>query len=491
MALNAVDVELRPGEIHALCGGNGSGKSTLIKTITGVEVADAGTFTLGGETAAAGAMTPALAQQWGIRCLHQQGSTFGSLTVAENLAAGVGFPTTRSGRINWRVARERARDVLEEFEIDARPEQLLDELRPVTRQMVAIARVLQGRVGGDGGVLILDEPAASLSAVDADRLHQAVVRLAAAGTTVMYVTHRLGDLPGFASRATVLRDGRVVGHLDADQIRHDALVEMIVGVSEEELLRAGVKHILDPAARKDRLVVSEISGGPVKSASFSVGEGEIVGITGLVGSGRSSILEMVFGAQQPDSGGIELDGVPLRWRGGKPHSEIALVPENRVLDAAFPPLSLTENLVATTTGKCWNKGFLNHRLERTEVRQLIKKHGIKAASEETPFQTLSGGNQQKAVVARCMRGEPTVLLLDEPTQGVDFAARAAIHDTIRAAASNGLSVLVVSSDVEELVLISNRVVVLVHGTTVATVSGSDLTPDNLERLSFGAEVMSV
>lgn len=491
VALDGVDIELVPGEIHALCGGNGSGKSTLIKTITGVEIADGGTFSVGGVVSPAPDVTPAQSHEWGIRCLHQQGSTFGSLTVTENFAAGVGFPKGLGGRIDWRAARKQSRELLEEFEIDASPDQLLEELRPVTRQMVAIARVLQDRDDSAGGVLILDEPTASLSAADVDRLHEAVVRFAEAGTMVMYVTHRLGDLPGFASRATVLRDGRVVGELGASEIRHDRLVEMIVGVSEEELLSAASSHVVDASARDERLVLKDLVGGPVRGASLSVGAGEIVGVAGLVGAGRSSLLEMVFGSQEPESGSVELDGAPLRWRSGKPHDEVALVPENRVLDAAFLPLSLTENIVATTTGKCWRNGVLNHRAERAEVRQIVAESGIKAASEEAPFQTLSGGNQQKAIVARCLRGEPEVLLLDEPTQGVDFAARAAIHETIRTAASEGLCVLVVSSDLEELVLMCNRVVVLVDGVTTSTVSGSDLTPENLERLGFGEAVSGV
>ena len=486
-----MDIELLPGEIHALCGGNGSGKSTLIKTITGVEIADSGTFSIGETVAPASAATPAQAHEWGIRCLHQQGSTFGSLTVTENLAAGVGFPKAFGGRIDWRAARKHSRELLAEFDIDAGPDQLLEELRPVTRQMVAIARVLQDQDDSNGGILILDEPTASLSAADVDRLHAAVVRFAERGTMVMYVTHRLGDLPGFASRATVLRDGRVVGQLGASEIRHDRLVEMIVGVSEEELLSAASSHVIDASVLDERLVLTDLVGGPVKGASLSVGSGEIVGVAGLVGAGRSSLLEMVLGVQEPESGSIELDGEPLKWRAGKPHDAVALVPENRVLDAAFLPLSLTENIVATTTGRCWRKGFLHHRAERTQVRQIISDNGIKAASEEALFQTLSGGNQQKAIVARCLRGNPDVLLLDEPTQGVDFAARAAIHETIRMAAAEGLCVLVVSSDLEELVLMCNRVVVLVEGRTTETVSGSDLTPENLERLGFGTEVLSV
>ena len=491
MALDGVDIELLPGEIHALCGGNGSGTSTLIKTITGVEIADRGTFDFGGSEIDAADVTPASADHFGVRCLHQQGTTFGSLTVTENLAAGLRFPTRFGGRIDWRAARRQAVETLAEFEIDANPDQLLEQLRPVTRQMVAIARVLHQRSGEGMGLLILDEPTASLSAADVDRLHEALVRFAEAGTMVMYVTHRLNDLPGFASTATVLRDGRVVGQLARDEIRHDRLIEMIVGVSEEELMSASLSHELAAAKLEERLVVRDVAGGPIRNANLTVGVGEIVGIAGLVGAGRSSLLEMVFGTEQPTAGEIELDGEILPWRSGKPHDSVALVPENRVLDAAFMPLSLTENVVATTTGSCWHHGVLNHRAERSQVRTIIADSGIRAASEAVAFQTLSGGNQQKAIIARCLRGQPKVLLLDEPTQGVDFAARAAIHETIRSAAEQGLSVLVVSSDLEELVLMCNKAVVLVDGVTTATVSGSQLTTENLERLGFGEAIVDV
>ncbi len=490
VALSGVSLELEAGQIHALCGGNGSGKSTLIKTITGVERADSGTFSNRDDLIEAGEMTPSLAAGWGVRCLHQQGSTFGSLSVAENLAAGVGFATTFPGKISWRQTMRHAREVLAEYEIDVRPEQLLDELRPVNRQLVAIARVLQDTADGSAGILILDEPTASLAGTDVDKLHEVVTRLAAGGTAVVYVTHRLGDLPGFASVATVLRDGEVVGRLDAGEIQHERLVELIVGVTEAELNAAAVEHA-PVGNRAERLVVTGLSGGPVRRADFSVGVGEIVGISGLVGSGRSSILEMIYGMHKPDSGSISIDGKKLGWRSGRAQKGVAMVPENRVVDGAFLPLSVTENLVATTTGQCWHNGFINHRAERAQVRRMIVDHGIRAASEEVPFQTLSGGNQQKAIIARCLRSQPRVLLLDEPTQGVDFAARAAIHNTIRSAAAEGMSVLVVSADVEELVLLCNRVVVLAEGETVCELAGAQLTADRLERLSFGTGVASV
>jgi ribose transport system ATP-binding protein len=490
VALDGVGLDLRAGEIHALLGANGSGKSTLIKLLAGVEHADAGTIEMAGRRIAAADVTPAIAHDSRLRFLHQQDSTFASLSVAENLAAGTGFPRRAggSGPIDWRALRRRTRETLERFGIDVDPDEPLERLRPVTQQMVAIARLLQSQDDVHGGVLVLDEPTAALARPEVAILHDALRRYAAAGQAIMYVTHRLEELAGFAHRATVLREGRVAGRLDGSEIEHERLVELISGPlsgvpSTTERMGAMAARDADV-----RLRLSGLRGGALRHADLEVRAGEIVGLVGLVGSGRSSLLEMVFGTREPEAGTIELDGEPLRWNGGRPHPGASYVPEDRVRDAAFMPLSLTENVMAASTKRHWRGLRLRHGDEAVATRALMQQHRIKAEGVDVSFRTLSGGNQQKAIIARWLVQKPSILLLDEPTQGVDIGARATIHDTVRAVAAAGAAVVVASSDAEELTMLCDRAVLLIRGETAGEVAGDELNAETLERLSYGRAV---
>ncbi len=477
---------MEAGEIHALLGGNGSGKSTLIKILAGVERADSGSIAMGGRQYGPTQLTPADAEECGMRFIHQQGSTFSTLTVTENLSAGVGFPHGRTGTIDWRAARRHAQGLIDRYGIDARPDDQLADLRAVSQQMVAIARALQGRDDVHEGVLVLDEPTAALPSGDVAALHDALRSYAGAGQSVLYVTHRLEELPGFVHRATVLRDGRVAGRLDGAHVEHDRLVELMSGsalVSSVPVAQGDSEHA--DARRRERLVVEGLSGGPVQAATLRVGSGEIVGLAGLVGSGRSSLLEMVFGVRQPVAGTILVDGEPLHASEGRPHPGVAFVPENRIQDASFLPLTVTENLMAASTRSHFRAARIRHREETAEARTLTTEHGIKTESVAAPFNSLSGGNQQKAVLARWLVRRPSLLLLDEPTQGVDVSARAAIHNTIREAAAAGAAAVIASSEAEELAALCDRVVVIVNGRTVREVTGDELAPENLERLSYG------
>jgi ribose transport system ATP-binding protein len=484
VALAGVDLDLRAGEIHALLGANGSGKSTLIKILAGVEPGDDGRMIVGGREIAASDMTPALAHECRLRFLHQQDSTFGPMSVAENLAAGTGYPRRASGAIDWRRLRDETTRTLQRFGIEADPDEALEELRPVTQQMVAIARLLRSQDDVHGGVLVLDEPTAALARPEASVLHEALRRYAASGHAILYVTHRLEELAGFADRATVLREGRVAGRLGPGEMEHERLVELISG----PLLAGSTPARGAPAStgRPVRLRVRDVRGGAVRRASLEVRAGEVVGLAGLVGSGRSSLLELVFGTRRADDGTIELDGAPLEWRAGRPHAMVAYVPEDRVHGAAFMPLTVAENLMAASTTRHWRRMRLRTREEARSARALMSEHRIKARDDSVPFRTLSGGNQQKVVLARWLIRSPAVLLLDEPTQGVDIGARAAIHAMVRQVVAGGAVAIVASSDAEELAMLCDRAVVLVRGRTETEVSGDELNAETLERLCYAS-----
>lgn len=428
-ALGGVDLELRGGEIHALLGGNGSGKSTLIKVLSAVEHADQGSVTVGGNTHNARRMSPADVEPY-LSVVHQSESTFGSLTVTENLAAS-DFGVPALGRIQWRALREKAQSTLDRFQIDAEPGQKLDRLGPATQKMVAIARAMQRHADAARGILILDEPTAALPTPDVKRLLAAIKSYAEAGWSILYVTHRLDELPGFVDRATFLRDGLVVDRAEGDELTLKRLVQTVSG----EVLEAAHTQV-DHSPEEDaepRLVLRGVSARTLEDASLVVRRGEIVGVGGLLGSGRSTLLRVIFGSQRRSAGEVEIDGHPARtgWPAADP--AVAFVPEDRTREAAFMTLNVRENLSAARIGDFSSRLGLRQRRERKAAEENLATYSIRAASSEVPLGTLSGGNQQKVILARWLERGPSVLLLDEPTQGVDVASRAEIHGLIRRA----------------------------------------------------------
>lgn len=480
-ALIGASLELRGGAIHALLGGNGSGKSTLLKALAGVQPADTGILVVAGKTLELNAMTPAKARDLGLRFVHQQPSTFEDLTVAENLAiGGSGFDLTVGWRVRWRRTRQHAQEILDRFEIAAHPDDELSGLNPATRTMIAIARALHDQEDASDGILLLDEPTASLPDHEATLLLDALRRYAAHGQTIVYVTHRLEEVFAAADQATLLSDGRVLGTVVPSTLTHGDLVELIMG--------RAVEQVSKPVASETREVVLEalqISAGPLEELSLVAHAGEIVGVAGLIGSGRSSLLKVLFGALQRRSGSIKVDGesVDVRSVEDAISAGMCFVPEDRGRDAAFSELSLRENLSIASMSQHWQGLRIRPKSEDRVARQLLNDFAIKADSLDVPMSALSGGNQQKAILARWLQRQPRVLLLDEPTQGVDVGARAEIYRHIRRAVDAGNTALVASSDTEELATICDRVIVLHKGRKVAEVAGEDLTSEQLQRLS--------
>jgi ribose transport system ATP-binding protein len=479
-ALDDVSLELEKGTVHALLGGNGCGKSTLIKLIAGVEPADSGQLEIRGRRHDLRSMTPALAREAGLHFVHQQRSTFPELTVTENLAIGRGFDTGAGGRIEWRRARRRAAEVLGRFQIDVHPDRELGELGPATQTMVAIARALQDQDGDGDGVLLLDEPTASLPAPEATLLLDALRRYADAGQAIVYVTHRLEEVFAVADRATLLRDGRVVGSVEPSSLDHDALVELMMGRTVEQIERLRGRP-------EGRTILSArgVSAGPLAALDLDLCEGEIVGVGGLIGSGRSTLLQALFGIRPLESGEIQIDGEPRRIASPPDAmaAGLAYVPEDRQRDAAFPELTVSENLSLTVIPDYWHRGMLNRRREHRDTLRLFDSFLITAESDAAPLRSLSGGNQQKVVLARWLRRDPRILLLDEPTQGVDVGARAEIYELVHRAVAGGAAALVASSDFEELARVCDRVIVLRKGVAVAELSGDDLDADRIARLA--------
>ncbi len=494
-AVDGVSFELEAGTIHALLGGNGSGKSTTIKMLSGMYRADEGVIAVGDEfgdgVCEASAWSSAKAKEAGLRFVHQQSSTFPELTVAENLAVGHGFETGAGGRVRWRAQRRHARNTLLRFGIDLDPSAELAQYGVATHAMVAIARALQDiQPSGDGdtaGILVLDEPTAALPHTEVALLLDELKRLARQGQTIVYVTHRLDEVVRIADRATILRDGRVAGTLEGSEITHSSLVSMIAGGAPS--MASASSNSVSRQTEVARLRCSGLVGGRVRDASLEVHAGEIVGIAGLLGSGRSTLLRLLGGDVARDAGEVLLDGEPVSF--GSPRAGIragvAYTPEDRRESAAFMDLSVRENMGIASAKRYFRRGRLRHREEASDARGLFGTYRVRAASTEMPIGLLSGGNQQKALLARWLRMDPRLLLLDEPTQGVDVGARAEIWHLVRRAVDEGAAALTVLSDFEELVSVCDRVIVVHHGRTVGVLDCQGLTDSALEHAVLATE----
>lgn len=483
-ALQAMNLELHAGVIHALLGGNGSGKSTTIKILAGVERADEGEIRIGDHVSGAPAWTHRDATSKGLRFVHQDRALFPDMTVAENLALGHGFSKAAGGGISWREQYRVAAAVLERFEIDVSPNAMVSILRPSDQTLVAIARGLSTENTGANRILILDEPTAALPAHEANRLCAALKQQAARGKSILFVSHRIDEVLDLADVITVLRDGQVVASRPRAALGKSELIDLIAG---QEFASQQIEARPTSRQGTPRLSLQGLAAGSLSDINLAVAPGEIVGVAGLLGSGRTTLLNVLFGARRPDAGSIELDGRPLRLRSiaDAVRRGIALVPEERASDATLTGLTIRENLSAARLRSFSTRRGLDLGREREEAKAAITTYGIKTRDPENTIATLSGGNQQKVILARWLSREPRLLLLDEPTQGVDVGARREIWSLINHAVVNGASVIVVSSDFDELANFAHRAVVLRRGMPLAEVDPDHLSTRGLTELAYG------
>jgi len=415
--------------------------------------------------------------------VHQDLGLFPGLSVTRNLCLGYGFMTGFGGRIRWRRIRPRVAAVLERFEIDAAPGTLLEHLSRATRTQIAIARALQDVEGGQGALLILDEPTAALPPHEVDLLLRSLRRYAESGQAILFVSHRISEVLGVADRVTVLRDGQNAGTFRTSELDETSLIELIVGralgsVFPQAAAQAGVAG---QAVRVDGLWA-----GSLQDVSLTVSAGEIVGLAGITGAGQSELLRALFGDLRRQAGQIWLAGKPVEFRHPRDaiDSGVAFVPEDRLAHSAFLDLTVQSNISMTVLSRYWRAGRIDHGLMRGDGAAVMQEFGVKAASGASLLSTLSGGNQQKVVVGRSLRSRPALLLLDEPTQGVDVGARRDIYGLVRAAVDQGAAALVVASDFVELAGVADRALVFAGGRVVAEVPPERLTAHELMRLTY-------
>jgi ribose transport system ATP-binding protein len=477
LALDSVDFDVAAGEVHALVGQNGSGKSTLIKVLAGFHHADAGaTVEVDGEPVKLGDGPASHAA--GFRFVHQDLALVQDLSVLENLAFGRGFRRGFAGRIRWKDEQRAAQALVESLGYDFDVREPVATLAAAEKTGVAIARALQDEEGAR--VLVLDEPTATLPTSEVDVLFAAVRRVQARGLGVIYVSHRLDEVFEIAGRVTVLRDGRRVGTWETKAIDEHQLIERMTGGVP---LKAG--KATAATVGESRLEVSDVGGETLETLSFSVRAGEVLGIAGLTGSGRDELLPLLFGVA-PRRGRITVDGTDVPR--SDPHAAkaagLALVPADRHRQGGILLMSLRENVTLTDLGRHTSRTRLSHAKERAEVEQWIETLDVRPPTADAALDSLSGGNQQKIVLAKWLRTNPGVLLLDEPTQGVDVGAKASIHALVRRAADEGAAVVLASSDDEEIEDTCDRVLVLRDGTLAGELVGDEVSRETLGRLQL-------
>lgn len=472
VALDNVDFTLSKGEVRALLGKNGAGKSTLIRMLTGSESPDSGEIWLGGTRLEGNDATlTRRAAELGVRAVYQELSLVEGLTVAENLCLGQ-WPR-RNGMIDQTIMAHQATEALAALGVDVPPEALVETLSTAQKQLVEIARVMQGRPQ----VVILDEPTSSLANAEVELVISAVKRMSALGVAVIYVSHRMEEIRRIASCATIMRDGQVAGDVTLESTTTHEIVSLMLGREHTDLpLVKSDTPLTAPVLR-----VAQLCHPPkLHDINFTLHRGEVLGIAGLLGAGRSELLKAIIGLESFSSGEITLNGMSI----SQPEyalmlkSGVGYTPENRKEAGIIPLLGVDENTVVTNRHKVSQRGVLNWQRIQELTAAVMSRMTVKAANTQTAIGTLSGGNQQKVVIGRWVYAESEILLLDEPTRGVDIEAKQQIYRIVRELAAEGKSVIFISSEIEELPLVCDRILLLQNGELTREL----LAPVNVDEL---------
>jgi ribose transport system ATP-binding protein len=481
VALDRVDLEVAAGEIVGLVGENGAGKSTLMKVLSGVHRADAGVVAIEGVPAVLHG--PADAGRLGIAIIHQELELIETLDAAGNVF--LGREPHRGGPLRLLDRRRMEADTERHLaRIGARisPRAIVRRLSTAQQQFVAIARALSM----NARILVLDEPTASLGSAEAERLHAVLRDLQAHGTAIVYISHRLREIEALADRAAVLRDGRNAGVLARGEITRDRLVQLMVGRALEPA-PSRPRDAAAGAALAVRLQVEGVRTGryPAAEVSLTVYAGEVLGVAGLIGAGRSELAEAICGVGPRRGGRVLLDGKPVAIHSARDaiRAGICLVPEDRRRRGVIGPMSVRENITLPALGSYARLGVVRRRAEARAADDVARLLTVKASSNEAAVATLSGGNQQKVVVGKWVARRPRVIVFDEPTQGVDVGAKAEIHRLVRRLADEGAAVIMISSDMEEIVAESDRVAVMHEGRVTGILDRAACTPESIMQLA--------
>jgi ribose transport system ATP-binding protein len=482
-ALRDVDLTIRRGEVHGLLGENGSGKSTLIKILSGFHAPDrGGELEINGRPVSL-PLQPGQFRRLGMGFVHQDLGLVPSLSVIENLLVG-DLATQRSWRLSWARERRRAQETFKSFGLKLDPRAKVSDLGRTDRALLAIVRAvaeIRANTADDPseyGLLVLDEPTVFLPASDRDELFAIVREIAATYASILFVSHDLDEILEVTDRATVLRDGKIRGTVDTARAGHDVLVEMIIGRPLQALSIEREQTEVGKA-----ISITGLTGRYARDVSLTVRKGEVVGLTGLLGSGFEEIPYYVFGARSAAAGRLEVDGKTYDLRGMSPsralEAGVALIPADRQRDGSVGSLSLGDNITVPVLHRYQSRVGLNRSRMRNDARKLLEHFDVRPPDPRAKYQSLSGGNQQKAMLAKWLQTKPSLLLLHEPTQGVDVGARQQIFQLTRRAAADGTAVVCASTDHEQLAAVCDRVVVFGHGRVARELTGDQVTQERI------------
>jgi len=478
LALDRAHIELRAGEIHAVLGENGAGKSTLMKIISGVYTADEGQILLEGRPVAPA--NPHEALELGIAIVHQELSVVPALSVAENIFGGR-LPTNALGMVRYNRLYENARSVLQDLQLDIDPRAPMETLSVANQQVVEIAKALSFQCK----ILILDEPTSALTAREADILFGLLRRLASEGTGIFYISHKLSEIFTLADRVTVLRDGRTIGTRAIAKTTPDEVIRMMVGRELGDFYPAK-----NPDQGAPLLEVRDLRlNGQTEANSFSLYDGEILGIAGLIGSGRSELARAIFGADRKASGEILIDGkrVEINSPADAIRHGLGYLPEDRKAAGLFLDMAVRRNIVAADLKEITRHGFISNSKERSIAEQFVSRLNINTPSIDQEVRRLSGGNQQKALVAKWLAIRPRILIVDEPTRGIDVGAKREIHFLLRELAANHVGIIMISSELPEILGLSDRILVMHEGMIVGEIDAADATEELIMTYASGQQ----
>jgi rhamnose transport system ATP-binding protein len=473
-ALAGVELSVEPGEVHALLGENGAGKSTLIKIVTGILEPDPGaSLTICGRTVEKN--SPELSAELGVSAIYQHPTLFAELTVLENLTMDQG-----GFLISWGKRRRFAQECLARVGADIPLDQPVKHLRMAEKQLLEIARALSR----DAKLLIMDEPTAALTKQDADHLLGLIRQLRERGVGIVYISHRLEEVLDIADRMTILRDGTLVGTHNASELDRQDVIRLMAGRSLEAMYDKQTVEIGEPVLEVKGLGCAAAG---VEGIDLTVRAGEILGVAGLVGAGRTEMARTLFGITPADAGQISLNGKPVTVRSARDAIDlgIAYVPEDRHLHGVIQDLPVVDNAMIAVLDQFLHARLLDREEEVQAGAGAVKKLGVKTPSVFTPVRSLSGGNQQKVALARWLAIQPKVLILDEPTQGIDVGAKAEIYRLVEKLAEDGVAILMISSELPEILGLSDRVAVMRGGRIVATLDRAEATQERI--LGFALE----